>query len=368
MYITLLDGPDPRFLGGSNRARNARIAERAGATVTPDPAGLNGPIVFVPPHVALTTALFEEPQFVSAAAHNAATRIESPDGSFAVVAPGPSARGRARNDTATSALSTVMIPADRLLNVATRANRRSATTSILRATQKATDGWVSRTLNRPVSRFFSRIALTLGITATGASLATLLLGLLCAWIAAQPGYGALVATGLLFHLASVLDGVDGEIARATLTESPAGARIDTLVDQVTYVGCFVGVMIGWAREGTGPVVILIATLTVGALVFSLLRAGRFVARHAETASFVFVDKAVRRAAIETGRVPLRLAAMSFTLLRRDLFAVIFLAASLTGIRGLIPALILVGVVIANLTFSLYSRELVDAASLERATA
>ena len=48
-----------------------------------------------------------------------------------------------------------------------------------------------------------------------ASMLTLLVGLLCAWTASQPGYAALVAMGLLFHLASVLDGVDGEIARAT---------------------------------------------------------------------------------------------------------------------------------------------------------
>jgi len=83
---------------------------------------------------------------------------------------------------------------------------------------------------------------------------------------------------------------------------------------------------------------------------------------------VFVDRAVRRAATDTGRLPLRLAAASFTLLRRDLFAVIFLGASLTGFRALMPALILAGVVIANLTFSFFARELVAAAGSERAEA
>jgi CDP-L-myo-inositol myo-inositolphosphotransferase len=370
MHIILLDGADPRFLAGSNRARNARVAVRAGATVSTDASvatGPNGPVVFVPADVALTTGLFDDPVFVSATARDAATRVQSPDGSFVVLA-SESAMAHAPDVATMAALPSRMISPGRLFNVATPANRRTATRAVLRATQKSTDGWVSRTFNRPVSRLFSRMALALGVSPTGASIATLLLGLLCASIAGQPGYVPLVATGLLFHLASVLDGVDGEIARATLTESPSGARIDTIVDQVTYVGCFVGVMIGWAREGRGAVAVVVAALTAVALVVSLLRAGRFVARHAENASFVFVDKAVRRAAVETGHVPLRVAAMSFTLLRRDLFAVIFLIASFTGIRALIPVLILAGVAIANVTFTVYSRELIDAASLERATA
>jgi hypothetical protein len=48
---------------------------------------------------------------------------------------------------------------------------------------------------------------------------------------------------------------------------------------------------------------------------------------------------VRRAARDTGRATLRLAALLFTLLRRDLFAVLFLAVSLTGQRAAVPVLI-----------------------------
>ena len=33
MYIVPLDGADTRFLGGSVRARNARVAQRAGAEI-----------------------------------------------------------------------------------------------------------------------------------------------------------------------------------------------------------------------------------------------------------------------------------------------------------------------------------------------
>jgi CDP-L-myo-inositol myo-inositolphosphotransferase len=180
-----------------------------------------------------------------------------------------------------------------------------------------------------------------------------------------PGYYPLLWTGVLFQLASILDGVDGEMARATLTESEAGARLDTIVDQLTYVTCFAGVTIGWFREGGGQTV-LWWTIGVGlALVLSLARGGRFVARYAENASFVFIDRAVRRAARDTGRATLQLAAAAFTLLRRDVFAVVFLAVALTGQRALVPALITFGVVVANATFSAHHRDLVAAAAAER---
>jgi CDP-L-myo-inositol myo-inositolphosphotransferase len=318
------------------------------------------------------TALFGDPRFEEAIRSGSPVWLDGGTGASVLVGPAGALRGAAAaagrapaDDAALARFPRRPVAPNTILNLSTPADRRRATRVVLRATQKPTDGWVSRHFNRPVSRVFSRLALAAGMSASMASAITLLVGLGCAWVAAQPGYVPLLLTGILFQLASILDGVDGEIARATLTESETGARVDTVVDQVTYVVCFAGATVGWAREGHGGAVIG-ATLFIGvALVLSLLRAGRFVARHAENASFVFVDRSVRRAARDTGRLPLQLAAAAFTLLRRDLFAVIFLAVSLTGVRALIPTLILVGILIANLTFSFYGAELADAARAER---
>lgn len=366
MYIAPLHGPDVRFLGGSAALRNARVARRVNATIRALrdlPADSSEVAVVVPAHVGLMASLFGEPAFDAAASSGSPVWLEATPGAALLVGP---ARSLASIDlAAATALPRITVPPATILNLATRADRRRATWLALRATQKATDGWVSRTFNRPVSRACSRVALAVGMSASTASFITLLIGLGCAWIAAQPGYLPLVLTGGLFQLASILDGVDGEIARATLTESEAGARVDTIVDQVTYVACFAGATVGWVREGSGTMAAA-STLFIGvALVLSLLRGGRFVARHAENASFVFIDRAVRRAAQDTGRLPLRMAAAGFTLLRRDVFAIIFLAVTLTGIRALIPALIVVGILIANATFSLYGSELADAARAER---
>lgn len=360
-----LPGHDLRLFRRSNRERNARVAARAGASVV-DAASLASigaaVAVLVPADYAIDVELFAALDAV----RDSCAWLESAPGCAVLAGPAGELAQLAATPAAAVTLPRRPVAAVAILDLSTPERRRRAERLILRRTGKATDGWVARHWNRPVSRAISAVLLSLGLAASHASLLTLLLGLATAAIAMAPGYYAMVWTGVLFQLASILDGVDGEMARATLTESEAGARLDTIVDQLTYVTCFVGVTIGWIREGGGRSV-LWWTLGVGvALVLSLARGGRFVARYAENASFVFIDRAVRRAARDTGLATLRLAAGAFTLLRRDVFAVIFLAVGLSGHRALVPALITFGVIVANATFSAHHRELVAAAAAERA--
>jgi hypothetical protein len=357
--VVLLPGTDVRVFGMSARARNVRVAARAGmAVVEPEALAAFGdrPAVLVPPAVLIEPTLVPLPPLRSVSALTpAGARIHVVAGPARDLADRPGHSGTPRN------LPVVLAPPTALLDVSSAAARRRTAWTILRRTVKPTDGWVSRHLNRPISRLVSFALLSAGFRASHASVMTLLVGLAGAVISAQPGYLPLVVTGLLFHLASILDGVDGEMARATLTESDAGARLDAVVDQITYVACFVGVMIGWVREGHGLEVVLWTMGVAVALVLTLVRAGRFVARYAPDASFVFIDRSVRHAGGRSRRAGLRLAPGLFTLMRRDLFALVFLLVALIGMRALIPALVGAGVIVANVVFSVYRRELADAA-------
>jgi CDP-L-myo-inositol myo-inositolphosphotransferase len=368
MYIVPTDGADVRFLGGSARARNQRVAERAGAdlrAVSALPPGASDTAVLVPAGTALMLPLFRDPSFIEATHLRSSVWLDAGPGASVLVGPAGEIALLAGDPERLRARPRRTVEPETILNINTPADRWRATWTALRATGKPTDGWVSRHVNRPISRVCSYAALQLGMSASMASFFTLLVGLACAWMGSQPGRVALFVTGLLFQLASVLDGVDGEIARATLTESESGARVDTLVDQITYLVCFAGTTIGWMREGSSSVALACTAIVGAALIASLLRGGRFVARYADNASFVFIDRSVRRAAHDTGRLPLRAAAAAFTLLRRDLFAVVFLGVSMTGLRASLPGLILFGIVIANFTMTFYRQELADAARAER---
>jgi phosphatidylglycerophosphate synthase len=368
VLLVLLPGPDARLLGLSVRTRNTRVATRHGATVaTPEElatADESSVAVLVPPSVAITRALFPLPAIASA------TWLES-EGTHreqrAVLAGPP----RQLQTYVSDARHPSMLPRHALregalLDVSSRAARRRAGWWLLRQTRKPTDGWIARNFNRPVSQAISYVALHLGCSATLATWVALIVGVVSAAIGTQPGWPAFAAAGVLFHLASVLDGVDGEIARTTLTESERGGRFDAAVDRITAFACFAGVTVGWIREGAGINALVWTAVVATGLALSLAHAFRLVARDAPGAPLLIIDRAINRAARESGALMLRLAARSFALLRRDLFAVIFMVVGFTGVRALVPALVAVGLVIANVTFWLYGRELAAAVRAERA--
>ena len=104
---------------------------------------------------------------------------------------------------------------------------------LLASVRKPTDGYISRTLNRPVSLRLSRIFIRLGLTPNQISVANLMVGLLGAWLAAGGGYAGTALGALLFQLSSIIDGSDGEVAKLTFTASERGSWIDTLCDELT---------------------------------------------------------------------------------------------------------------------------------------
>src|SRR4051812_47457088 len=168
----------------SVRERNRRVAARVHATVVFDEREappLSTRLLIVPSHVLIEPGLFDA---LPPGRADAAELINAPD---------PAGVNAAAFD------------------VSTRAGRRRAAHAILERTGKPSDGWVARHWNRPISRAISRLLLATGFTPWHASMMTLLVGVLAALLAVRPGYVALVGTGLLFQLASVLDGVDGEM-------------------------------------------------------------------------------------------------------------------------------------------------------------
>jgi phosphatidylglycerophosphate synthase len=361
--LLLLPGPDARLLGMSVRTRNTRVAARYGAVVvTLDELAVTDAslTVLVPPSVAIDAGLFPLP----AVEH--ATWLES-NGPQSLKVPavlvGPSAELRvyAANLEAARDLPKRAIPEGSLLDVSSPAALRRAGWWLLQRTGKANDGWVSRVINRRISRVVSYALLTMRFSPAHATALVLLVGLAAGAIGSQPGPVALAMTGILFQLASVLDGVDGEIARTTLTESEAGARLDAAVDRVTLAMGFLGVTAGWVREGADWTVLAWMTILGVAITLSALRTARFVGRHAPHAEVPLIDRSIRRAARESGGLALRVSA---TLLQRDAFALLFMGVGFTGIRALVPILATAGVLIANAAFSVHEEELAAAVRAE----
>lgn len=134
------------------------------------------------------------------------------------------------------------------------ARLQQAGDAIIAATAKPTDGIVSRYVNRPVSQAMTRVLLRYpDVRPIHATVAAALIGIVMALCLFLGGAGGLVAGAILFQLASIVDGVDGELARATFRTSRTGAMIDSVTDALTNLAFLAGVSANLGIQGDyGP--------------------------------------------------------------------------------------------------------------------
>lgn len=121
---------------------------------------------------------------------------------------------------------------------------------LLKRTAKAGDGIVSRWINRPISRAISRLFLLVpAARPVHATMLTAVLAVLMFFCLLIDGRLGLILGPILFQAASVIDGVDGEMARVTFRSSHRGAVLDSSVDMITNLLFVAGVTIHFAMEG-----------------------------------------------------------------------------------------------------------------------
>ncbi|MEP7014584.1 MAG: CDP-alcohol phosphatidyltransferase family protein [Verrucomicrobiota bacterium] len=112
---------------------------------------------------------------------------------------------------------------------------------------KSQDGPVSKFLNRPISRWVTRLLLKFPTSPTGWTMSIFVLPALSCVFLSLGGYIEIVTGTLLYQLHSILDGCDGEIARAKYLESKSGGRIDDLCDLVGAFLFVIGLGLGLYR-------------------------------------------------------------------------------------------------------------------------
>src|SRR6516165_2931191 len=109
---------------------------------------------------------------------------------------------------------------------------------------KPQDGFVSRFLNRPISSRITRLLVKFPIHPSVFTTAIFILPLLAGVFLQRGDYLSILLGAAIFQVFSILDGCDGEIARAKNLESKFGERLDNLCD-------FLGSLIYVLTLGTG---------------------------------------------------------------------------------------------------------------------
>lgn len=219
----------------------------------------------------------------------------------------------------------------------------------VRATGKPGDGLVSRWLNRPISQRITWLVLAIpGIRPLHVTLFNALLAvpmLLCLLSFSPAG---LIVGAILYQAASVLDGVDGEMARATWRTSAEGAALDSLIDMSLNVLFVLGLTIHLAVRDQD------AIGWIGGLAIVQMIAGNaLIARRmrAQGRPLGF-DYYKRRGGLRGGAFDLAYQAVQ-VLTGRDCFAFLFMALTIIGLERT-ALMIFAGVGTVWLTYILVS--------------
>ena len=144
---------------------------------------------------------------------------------------------------------------------------------------KPQDGFVSRFLNRPISERVTRVLLKFPIHPNTWTMSIFVLSLIACPILVRGGYVNVVIGAAIFQLYSILDGCDGEIARAKNLESKFGERLDHFCDFLASVLFILALSFGLHRSTEG---IVCASLVAANELF--LRIGQSAASPTSAAS------------------------------------------------------------------------------------
>jgi phosphatidylglycerophosphate synthase len=168
---------------------------------------------------------------------------------------------------------------------------RAAETWLLRSLIKASEGFMSRHLERRISLALTRWLVRTRVTPNMITVVSVGIGLCGAPFFLSTAPLAQLAGALLFLTHSILDGCDGEIARLKFLESRGGAVLDFWGDNLVHQAIFTCMAVGWGLASHSMWPLLLGALAVaGTLGAAAIASRRFINGEA----LVGADRALAR--------------------------------------------------------------------------
>src|SRR6185369_15273757 len=124
---------------------------------------------------------------------------------------------------------------------------------------KPQDGFVSRFLNRPISSRITRLVVKFPIHPSAFTASIFVLPVAAGVFLLRGDYLSVVIGAAIFQVFSILDGCDGEIARAKNLESKFGERLDYFCDFAASLVYVISLGLGLHRSSEGIVCAVLIT-------------------------------------------------------------------------------------------------------------
>jgi phosphatidylglycerophosphate synthase len=162
------------------------------------------------------------------------------------------------------------------------ADTRAAAAALFARLGKPADGWLTRRVDRRISRALTRLLVPTGVTPNQVTIASITVGLAAAMLFALGSPTAAIAGSLLFLASTIVDGCDGELARLTFRESRFGARLDVVGDNVVHVFLFGGIAAGVYRRSHDPRIAVAGWLLIVGVILAMATAYASIVRREPT--------------------------------------------------------------------------------------
>ena len=205
---------------------------------------------------------------------------------------------------------------------ASRGSIRRAGRYLIGTARKPTDGFFSKNFNRHISTFLTRQLLKLDVTPMQISVVVLVVGLLSGWIEGRGGYRNALLGALLFELASIIDGCDGENARLTFRGSKLGGTFDITGDAATFVFFFMNLPIGLYKSTRSDLWLVLGVVSFVSMFLFYLQVGKYTKRTGIGNNIIAIVKDIEKNGSQPGFTGAldRIAAKIAPVYRRDFFA------------------------------------------------
>jgi phosphatidylglycerophosphate synthase len=218
----------------------------------------------------------------------------------------------------------------------------AATSKILLGTVKPTDGMYARA-NRRVSLALSRRLVSLPVTPNQVTLVTLVCSVLAGVVMAGGTYWPFLFGGLIGWFASMLDGVDGELARAKFQTTQLGHWLEMSCDYVYYLSVVGGYGVGFYRSTGDRLWLGLAGAGCAGVVLSFLAVAHNKRTYAQREPGGDYYVAFQRTTSAHAANPVHLFTRYCTfLVTRGAFPYFIVAFALLGLSRLMFAMVLVG--------------------------
>jgi phosphatidylglycerophosphate synthase len=196
----------------------------------------------------------------------------------------------------------------------------------------STGGPIAKYINKRISLPISLILSKMWISPNAITAVNIVIGLFSGvFVADGYRYSVILLGAILFQIASIVDGCDGEVAKLTFRTSKFGQYIDTLSDNLSLCSFLIGMVAGYWRHTHSFVAFYVGGmmfLTTGITLFWMIR---YLKQNTKSASLVTFDKEYLQKLQNQPKALLLLIKYGKYLLKKDVFSFMFLCSAVAGI-------------------------------------